>query len=245
MSLEVIRESDWLGGKRFDVLLAGGEGFVLSPAAAADEGPRPWVWYAPTFSGRLPGARQVWIVEQLLAKGIAFAGVDIGESYGSPDGRAVFSAFYGAAKERFALSSRVMLLGQSRGALMAYHWAVERPDCVAGVAGIYPVCNIEHWPGVETACTAYGLSPDEFRTQLAAHNPIDRLAPLAVAGVPVFHVHGDQDLLIPIEQHTRLLVDRYCALGGRAEVLVVPGKGHEEVDEFFLCRELVDFLSGR
>jgi len=64
MRPEVIRESDWLGGKRFDVRLDGSEGFVLRPSAAADEGPRPCVWYAPTFSGRLPGARQAWIIEQ-------------------------------------------------------------------------------------------------------------------------------------------------------------------------------------
>ena len=30
------------------------------------------------------------------------------------------------------------------------------------------------------------------------HNPVARLAPLAKAGVPIFHIHGDSDAVVPL-----------------------------------------------
>jgi hypothetical protein len=57
--------------------------FLLLPRQKPSGHTRPWVWYAPTLPG-LPGAEEVWMFERFLAAGIAIAGVDVGESYGSP-----------------------------------------------------------------------------------------------------------------------------------------------------------------
>lgn len=57
------------------------------------EGPIPWVLYAPTLPG-LPSGAEKWMFERFLKAGIAIAGVDVGESYGSPKGRAVYSALH-------------------------------------------------------------------------------------------------------------------------------------------------------
>ena len=57
--------------------------FVIMPKRADDKKPVPWLWYAPTFPG-LPETREHWMFGQFLAAGIAIAGVDVGESYGSP-----------------------------------------------------------------------------------------------------------------------------------------------------------------
>ena len=45
-------------------------------------------------------------------------------------------------------------------------------------------------------------------------NPIDNLAPLAKAGVRIFHIHGDKDELVPMPANTTVLVEKYQALGG-------------------------------
>ena len=55
------------------------------------------------------------------------------------------------------------LLARSRGGLMLYAWAVEHPESVGGVAGIYPVCNLASYPGLGRACGAYGLTMDELK----------------------------------------------------------------------------------
>jgi pimeloyl-ACP methyl ester carboxylesterase len=92
------------------------------------------------------------------------------------------------------------------------------------------------------ASGAYGLSAAELEAHLAEHNPIDRLAPLAKAGVPILHVHGDADKTVPLEKNPGELARRYRALGGQVKLIVIPGKGHQVCDEFFHCREFVDFV---
>ena len=125
---------------------------------------------------------------------------------------------------------------------MLYNWAAENPGQVACIAGIYPVCDMSSWPGLEKACTAYGMSEGQLAAVLSKHNPIDRLGALAKVGVPILHVHGDSDTVVPLERNSAELAQRYRRLGGKIKVIVVPGKGHEVVPEYFRCRELVDFV---
>jgi predicted esterase len=82
-----------------------------------------------------------------------------------------------------------------------------------------------------------------LEAHLADHNPIQRLAPLAQAGVPILHIHGDADTVVPLEKNAGELARRYRALGGEVRLIVVPGKGHQVCDEFFHCQELVDFVA--
>ena len=117
---------------------------------------------------------------------IAIAGIDVGESYGSPDGRAKYSALYDTLVNKRGLSPKPVLLGRSRGGLMLFCWACENADKVGGIAGIFPVCNIASYPGVEKAATAYRSTAEELQSQLPQHNPPDRLEALAKAKVPLF-----------------------------------------------------------
>jgi pimeloyl-ACP methyl ester carboxylesterase len=230
------------GGTRENLRVEGRIGFVILDASVEVEGPRPWVWYAPTFIGQNPGAENAWICERLVAKGYAIAGVDVGESYGSPYGTRIYGEFYDLAREQYGLAEKPALMAQSRGGLMLYNWAIENPTRVACVVGIYPVCDIRSYPGVERAYSAFRISERNFVNRLGEFNPIDRLEPLAKAGVPVLHIHGDSDTVVPLEENSRELATRYRSLGGDAEVIVVPGKGHEAVPEFFHRQELLDFL---
>ena len=60
--------------------------FTIEPQGAEQhKDRRPWVWYAPTLPG-LPSQAETWMFDRLLAAGIAIAGIDVGESYGSPEG---------------------------------------------------------------------------------------------------------------------------------------------------------------
>ncbi|HVK58403.1 MAG TPA: alpha/beta hydrolase, partial [Candidatus Kapabacteria bacterium] len=201
---------------------------------------KPWVWYAPALPG-LPGTEERWMFEQFVSTGISIAGIDVGESYGSPAGRKIFSAFH-AEMVRRGFSAKPVLLGRSRGGLMTLSWAAENPEKLSGFAGIYPVCNIVSYPGIEKAAPAYEMSPDELRSQLAKHNPVDRLAALAKAHVPLFAIHGDVDLIVPLQQNSGLMRDRYKALGGSMQLIVPAGQGHNMWRGFFECHELVEFV---
>ena len=125
---------------------------------------------------------------------------------------------------------------------MTLSWAAENPDKVAAFAGIYPVCNIASYPGIAKAAPAYEMTTEALQAGLAAHNPIDRLAPLAKAGVPLFAIHGDSDKIVPLEDNSALLKSRYETLGGSIRLIVPPAQGHDLWQGFFQCGELVTFV---
>lgn len=228
-----------LPGETF--VISGRPAFLIPAPAGAAEKSKPWVWYAPTLPP-YPGKEERWLFEQFLAAGIAIAGIDVGESYGSPAGRKLFTALHTEMSQSRGYSPRPVLLGRSRGGLMTLSWAAENPDKVAAFAGIYPVCNLASYPGVAKAASAYGLTAQQLQAHLAEHNPIDRLAPLAAARVPLFAIHGDIDKVVPLEANSGLLKERYTALGGAMELIVPAGQGHNLWRGFFESAELVAFV---
>jgi pimeloyl-ACP methyl ester carboxylesterase len=182
------------------------------------------------------------VLRKLLDRGFYVCGVDVGESYGSPAGRKLYSEFHQHVVGVYKLEPKARLLAQSRGGLMLYNWAVENPDRVQCIVGIYPVCDLRSYPGLQNAAAAYGMTPAELEKQLKQHNPIDRLEPLAKARVPILHIHGDADMVVPLGKNSQVVLDRYTALGGNMKLIVVPGKGHAEIPEYFQEPRLVQFL---
>ena len=79
------------------------------------------------------------------------------------------------------------------------------------------------------------------------HNPIERLAPLAKAGVNVLLIHGDSDKVVPLEQNSAEFAARYKAHGaeGLVKLIVAKGQGHNYWEGFFRSQELVDFAVSR
>lgn len=229
------------GVKRTALAVGKNQGFILQPPKPAGDGARPWVWYAPTI-GAHPNKSNEWVLKKLLDQGFHVAGVNVGESYGSPAGRAIFSAFHEQVVREYKLEPRARLLAQSRGGLMLYNWAAENPDKVRCIVGIYPVCDLRSYPGLAKAAAAYGMTSAELEQQLAKHNPIDRLEALAKARVPILHIHGDADPVVPLDKNSQVILDRYTTLGGTMKLIVVPGKGHAEIAEYFQEPRLVQFL---
>jgi dipeptidyl aminopeptidase/acylaminoacyl peptidase len=215
--------------------------FLIMPAKQESKTKTPWVWYAPTLPG-LPGVEEKWMFERFLNAGIAIAGIDVGESFGNPQGRELFTALYDELVKKRGLSKKACLLARSRGGLMLYNWAAEHPKSIACITGIYPVCNLSSYPGLKNAAPAYGMTEEELKEKLTEHNPIDRLQSLAKEHVPVFFIHGDIDTAVPLELNSGEFAKRYRQFGGDVEVLVPKGQGHNMWTGFFQCQELVDFV---
>jgi hypothetical protein len=140
------------GASRIDISIGDAKGFLFKPTAGSVDSNRPWLWYAPTLlggpapKGLYPNVSTHWLFTKLLEKGIWIAGVDVGESYGSPAGRSVYTQFYKTVSSRYHLSKKPCFLAQSREGLMGFGWAEEHPRDVRCIAGIYPVLNLASWP---------------------------------------------------------------------------------------------------
>ena len=235
-------ESQQFGARRVVFEVGEGRGFVVFPAKPALDGSKPWVWYAPTFIGQHPDDSHTWMATQMLGSGFAICGVEVGESYGSPKGRARYSDFYNIVTTQFGLDKKACLLAQRRGGLMLLNWASENAQRVQCIAGIYTVCSIESYPGADKAAGAYEMDAETLRAKLTEHNPIERVRPLADAKVPMLFIHGDSDSVVPSEKNAGEYVSRCKQSGGTASIIVVPGKGHEVCPEFFQSQPFTDFI---
>jgi len=219
----------------------GHKGFIY-PAPKPAPG-KPWLWYAPTLNGISIVQRKLYF-ESLMNAGIGIAGFDLGEVRGSPASSAKFSLFYDEMVKR-GWSPKPIVLGQSRGGLMMLAWGVRNPDKLSAFVGIYPVCNLASWPlkNSKAATLAdFEMDETELVNKLSQFNPIDNLKGLLTNNVPMFVVHGDADVVVPYDDNTGLLKERYQAGGGSITVKIIPGEGHKVSPAFFECQELVDFV---
>lgn len=230
------------GSKRDNFEVAGCEAFVIHPFKPAAGGAKPWVWYAPTI-GHHPSTGNAWLLSRLLTNGFYVAGIYVGETFANPQSREQFAAFYRHVTKTYGLAPKVCLLAQSRGGLNHYNFAADHPDWIACIAGIYTVGDLRSYPGLKRAAPMYGLSEVELDAQLAKHNPIERLAPIAKAEIPILHIHGDSDKVVPIERNSQAIRDRYRALGGPMELIVVPGQGHNFHTAFFESEQMLSFIT--
>lgn len=226
--------------EKFDI--GGGKG-VLYTAPKPASG-KPWLWYAPTLGGGIGLAGRKVYFDTFMQAGISIAGFDQGEVRGSPASSAKFTIFYEEMVKR-GFSPKPILLGQSRGGMMTLAWAMRHPDKLKAWVGIYPVCNLASWPlknSKPQTLADFAMPEADFVARLKEFNPIDNLKGLLDNKVPMFAVHGDSDVVVPYDDNTRILKERYEAGGGSISVKVIPGEGHKVSPSFFECRELVDFV---
>mgnify|MGYP000004329114 CR=1 FL=1 len=219
----------WRGFKRHTFVVDGCTAWVVEPRVAAPG--KPWTWcmeFPDAFTDRTG-------VPQLLERGFHHVYIKVGNTFGSPAALRHFDVFYRTLMER-GLAKKAVLIGISRGGLYAYNWAALNPEKVAAIYGDAPVGDFKSWPGGKgsgkgspkdwTALLShYGFLTDS-EALAYARNPVDVLATLARAKIPLLHVVGDADEVVPVAENTAVIERRYRELGGHMVVLHKPGVGH-------------------
>lgn len=218
----------WHGFDRYQFDVGGREVTVVTPDRIASG--KPWVWHGEFF-GHKP-APDI----ELLKRGFHVVYLKVPNLLGAPEAVDHWTRCYETMTKKFGLARTVSLVGLSRGGLYCYNWAAANPDRVACIYGDAPVCDFKSWPGGRG--TGKGSPRDwklvlekyGFETEAEAlaydKNPVDNLRPLVDAGVPILHVYGDADQVVPWEENTGLLASRYKELGGKIKLIGKPGVGH-------------------
>ena len=219
--------SEWQGYQRREFVVDGRNCLLIVPKAAAAG--QPWIWRTEFF-GHEPQADLA-----LLGKGFHVAYMDVQNMYGAPVALDHMDQFYKHLTETRGLSKKTVLEGFSRGGLFALNWGARHPDQVACIYNDAPVCDFKSWPGGrgkgpgspgdwERCLKAYKLTEAEGLEY--KFNPVDNLAPLAKGKVPLLHVCGDADEVVPFAENSELLAKRYKELGGDITLIVKPGVKH-------------------
>lgn len=215
----------WQGCRRHVFTVAGKTAWVVEPAKPAPGGLWTWVTEFPdAFTAR------TGVPALLKDHGIYHAHVSDFNRLGCDEQLKVMDEFYDLMV-RHGFAKKPVLIGLSRGGFMAYRWAAKHPDRVAGIYGDAPVCDLTSWPGGfgkgkgsksdwEAAKRLYGWKNDEegkaFRGNAVDDGP---LAALARHKVPLFHVVGTADDVVPVTENTAVVERKYLKLGGKMTVV--------------------------
>ena len=221
-------KSDWHGFDRYEFPVQGKTASVVVPREAASG--KPWVWHGEFF-GHKPAPDIA-----LLEKGFHIVYLSISDMLGCPAAVEHWNALYAELTGKYGFAKKAALVGLSRGGLYVYNWAAANPDRVACIYGDAPVCDFKSWPGGrgkglgskgdwQELIRCYGFA-DDAQALAYRGNPIDTLRPLARAKVPIIHVVGDADDVVPPDENTAIIEERYRKLGGTMQVIHKPGIGH-------------------
>jgi hypothetical protein len=132
---------------------------------------------------------------------------------------AAWNAVYKHLTDR-GFSKKPAMEGEGEAAGEAYAWAIENPDKVSCIYAENPVMH----------------------SVMAKTQPIDNLAPLAKAGVPLLDVCGSLDPWLA--DNTMEVKKTYKKLGGRITVIINQGAGHFPLDATD-AKPVVDFITRR
>jgi lysophospholipase L1-like esterase len=214
-------KSEWHGFARYDFEFNNRDAHIVIPHEPLEG--NPWVWRA-----RFP----FWHYQMdsiLLSGGFAVAYINTDNMFGSLRAMKVWDMFYNYLVKEYGFNEKVTLEGVSRGGLFVYNWAKRNPGKVNCIYAEAPVCDFKSWPGGfgtgmgskpdwEKLKKEYGFKTDE-EAKAYNDNPIDNLKALAEAKVPVLHMIGLEDKVVPPAENTLVLIDRYVKLGGPATIV--------------------------
>lgn len=221
-------QSDWNGFTRYDFQVDGRPVLVVAPKEAAKG--RPWVWHGEFF-GHKP-APDI----ELLKRGFHIVYMSVPDMLGGPPAVEHWNKFYDELTGKYGFAKKAALVGLSRGGLYCYNWAAANPDKTACIYGDAPVCDFKSWPGAfgkgkrsdadwQRVLKVYGFKDDD-EARAYTKNPVDNLEPLAAAKVPLLHVYGDADEVVPWDENTGKIAENYKKLGGDITLIAKPGVGH-------------------
>ena len=222
------KESTWNGFKKFDFEVGGKQVLVVTPKKEATG--RPWVWHGEFF-GHKPAPDIA-----LLEKGFHIVYMRVQDMLGAPRAVKHWDSFYNELTTKYGFAPKVALVGLSRGGLYCYNWAAANPNKVSCIYADAPVCDFKSWPGGKgkgkgsprdwkLVLDVYGFK-NEMEALDYKLNPIDNLKPLADAKVPLLHVFGDAYDVVPWEENTGLIEERYKKMGGDITLIRKKGIGH-------------------
>ncbi|BBE19482.1 xylanase [Aquipluma nitroreducens] len=211
---------DWHGFTKYDFQIDRRNARIVIPDKAATG--KPWVWRA-----RFPD----WHYQMdsiLIRKGFHVVYIDTDELLGSPGCVEIWNNFYNYLITQYGLNKKVALEGVSRGGLYVFNFAKKYPERIACIYAEAPVCDFKSWPGGKGAGKGDAeswkllIKAYNFKTEQEAlnykDNPIENLENLAAAKVPLLFQIGLHDSIVPPDENTYILANKYIRLGGPAMI---------------------------
>lgn len=222
-----VSEFNFHGYQGYEFIDKGTTCFIVQPKSEAAG--KPWLIRA-RFWGHEP---QTDI--ELLENGFHLVYCDVADLYGSQEAVRRWNSIYKKMRKA-GFHKKVVLEGMSRGGLIVYNWAAQNPEKVACIYADAPVMDFKSWPmgkgksagssrDTENLLKAYGFK-NEQEALSWDKNPIDCAKRIAKRKIPILHVVGDKDDIVPLDENTSVFESRMKELDQPITVIHKPEIGH-------------------
>ncbi len=233
------QQEPWYNGTRHIFNIDGVKAWIVEPHHPVGDGRWTWCLIWPESFVQRVG------VPEFLDRGFYHAHIEAHPTYATPDqGMPLLRKFYQQCVD-LGLSRKANLMGLSWGGFFTLRFASENPEKVACIYLDAPLCNMADESTVPLADAhqvlqeAYHLSNEEMLT--SALNPINALEPIAEAGIPIFAATGEDDLVVPVQNHINIVEERFLAQGGKIFIERRASWGHHPHGLDDRC-ELIAFM---
>ncbi len=219
---------------------------VVKPKVANEN--HSWIMRA-RFWGNAPQFEM-----RMLELGYHLVYCDQTHQFGSPTAMKNWDTLY-KYLTKLGLNQKMVLEGYSRGGLFIYNWAAAYPKRVSALYADAPVIDPKSWPMAcgesegseamtEKMIEAYGVSSREELMKYK-NTPLNNAKIIAKSGIPILHVIGTDDKIVPVAENTALMAEALRSYGGEIEIIEKDGIGHhphslavpEPIVEFVLKAE--------
>lgn len=199
---------------------------IVQPKIIAEG--KPWIWRA-RFWGHEP---QLDIA--MLERGYHIVYCDVVELYGNSTSIEIWNQFYHFLQE-MGFNKRSVMEGMSRGGVYVYNWLATYPYRVSAVYADAPVLSLLSWPGGKGKGSGSADDWQLFKEyyQLSEQeaiefndSPLDKATKIGLFRIPLLHVIGDKDTVVPPEENTLPFVEEIKKVGGVIEVIHKSDVGH-------------------
>ncbi|MBO9617637.1 MAG: SGNH/GDSL hydrolase family protein [Niabella sp.] len=245
-TITIEKDTTWKKFRKHSFTINGFDAWYVSPLKPAAG--NPWVWraYFPDWHTDMDSI--------LLERGFYIAYVKAPDRFGHYTAMNIWDDLYKYLTAQKQFATKPALEAVSRGGLYAYAWAKRNPSKVSCIYAEAPVCDFTSWPGGrgkgkgskadwEKLLKVFGLT--EAQALEYKDQPKDNLETLAAYKVPILHVIGLKDSIVPYAENTALLVQNYINAGGPAAVVPMTRGAQELNGHHFTIEQpekLADFI---
>ena len=228
---KVLSVEDWHGGRRIEFDFNGYNAWLVAPPKGTPvaEG-RPWTWtmqWREAFVDRTGAS-------EMLRRGWHHAAIDTYMHRMDSTGLEVNRAFQRYLVERLGLKARASLIGMSWGGFFSVRYAATYADCVDRIYLDAPLLTFHGHRGdlapdtwAERVCggSEWRSGPQGKSWESDPRMPVNMVAPIAEARIPVLLLYGGQDQSVKPGLNAELFSARMRAAHGVLHVGVNDAEG--------------------
>ena len=199
-----------------------------------------WIWKTE-FLTAFDGAERA-----LLDMGYTRVYYRISDKYGSYRAVRLMHDFYHFIVKEYALDTKCILFGFSRGGLYAFNFALFYPQYVDKIYLDAPVLDMRTWPPKgtrerEQVYQEYTLNEDTLE-RFSGH-PIENLKEFFNLNIPLLLIAGGADEAVPFDWNAGRMID-YCKENGIAITSIVKPECKHHPHSLEDVTPIIEFVKG-